>query len=158
KERGIYRSPRNSQVMKVSDPLLSAWQRILRHRGSAPAVLDEQGTRLRSFRQVEERAQEIAVQLTEFRAGAVVGGQIGNHPDWPCLFLASLRRRLVIVPLDQSISDRDRSAALKICRATGLIENAAENNSAANPNSSLAITFIRHQTIGWGHRRPCLLK
>jgi acyl-CoA synthetase (AMP-forming)/AMP-acid ligase II len=144
--------------MKVSDPLLRAWQKTLLKRGEMPAVLDEQGNRLRSFQEIEGRSEEISSELTGFKAGAVIGVQIGNHPDWPSVFLASLRRRLVIVPLDQSMSDRDRSASLKICRATGLIENVSGNKFAANHTSSLAITFIRHQTIAWGRRPPCLLK
>lgn len=144
--------------MKLSDPLLAAWQKTLRRQGDAAAILDENGALLRTFHRVEKGADELANKLGEFKPGTVVGVQIGNHPDWPSVFLACRRCELVVVPLDQSISAQDRATALEICRASGLIENSRANGTMLNQVAAPLITLLHQQTIPWPDYPPSLLK
>ena len=37
--------------------------------------------------------------------------QIGNHEDWPSILLTCLRKELMVLPLEQSISNQQRDAA-----------------------------------------------
>jgi len=150
------RTCRNPQVMKVSDPLLAAWQKTLHRRGDAAAILDENGATLRTFQGVEKRADELIENLAGFEPGGVVAVQIGNHPDWPSIFLACRRRKLVVVPLDQSISAQDRATALETCRASGLIENGRANGS--NQEAAQGITLLHQPVVRWGDHPPSLLK
>ena len=144
--------------MKVSDPLLNAWQETLRRRGDAAAVLNENGAPTRTFRQVEDRVEEFESMLRELRAGAVVAVQIGNDPNWPSILLACLRRRLVTVPLDRSMSDQDRAAALDICCASGVIYNSGDGENSANVVGQPAISHLGDKNVPWGSNPPCLLK
>ena len=54
--------------------------------------------------------------------------QIGNHEDWPSIFVACLRKQLVVVPVEQSISDEQRDAALQICRASAVVSAVPRRN------------------------------
>ena len=75
----------------------------------------------RSFRDIEKRARVFEAKIDTLPAGAVVAVQIGNHEDWPSIFIACLRKQLVVLPLDQSISEQQREAALKICGASAVV-------------------------------------
>jgi long-chain acyl-CoA synthetase len=143
--------------MKVHDPLLEAWDRTLARRRNQEAILDEHGGRIRSFQQVEDRAAELDAQLRTFEAGAVIGLQIGNHPDWPSIILAALRRRLVAVAIDQSVSAQDRAAGLEACRGSGLITAPMPNGQTAN-GPELRICPLGPTRLDWGDRVPALLK
>lgn len=143
--------------MKVSDPLLSAWEETLRRRCAMPAVSDEQGSVLRTFQQVEEQSQNFARQVEGFDSGEVIAVQIGNHPDWPAILLACLRRELVIIPFDQSVNPQDRTTGLNICRASGLISAAPANGKRPGENQPILSVLTRHR-VSWGARRPTLLK
>jgi long-chain acyl-CoA synthetase len=118
--------------MKSDDPLLAAWEETLAHKCDAPAIFDTRGEVLRTFREVESRARAVAADLEARAEGEVYPIDIGNHSDWTSLLLASLRRRLVALPLEDSITPQQREAALAIC----------------NPSSS----------GDWGERPPVLLK
>jgi long-chain acyl-CoA synthetase len=146
----------NSQVMKVSDPLLVAWAKTLERRQNGPAIFDETGAPVRTFRQVDDVATEFASRLAEFEPGAVVAVQIGNHPDWCAILLACRRRKLVVVPLDKSISEPDRAAALEVCHASGLIsgDSFADGNGTNEP----AISSLNVPVVAWNQRPPSLLK
>ncbi|HEX8489776.1 MAG TPA: class I adenylate-forming enzyme family protein [Chthoniobacterales bacterium] len=104
--------------MKSDDALLIAWEETLARKADAPAIFDTRGEVQRTFREVETRARAVEIEL-EFRAeGEVYPIDIGNHPDWPSLLLASLRRRLVALPLEDSMTPQQRAAALAICNPT----------------------------------------
>ena len=118
--------------MKSDDALLAAWEETLARKGDAPAIFDTRGEVLRTFRDVESRAREIEAGLKSLPAGDVYPIDIGNHPDWPSHLLASLRRRLVALPLEGSVTAQQREAALAVCHASG--------------------------PAGWGERPPVLLK
>lgn len=117
--------------MKSDDALLAAWEETLARQGDAPAVFDPRGQVLRTFREVENRARELEGEIGSSE-GEVYPIDIGNHPDWPSHLLASLRRRLVALPLEGSVTPPQREAALAVCDASA--------------------------RGGWGERPPVLLK
>src|SRR5437762_581094 len=60
------------------------------------------------FSPIEERAGHFARQLETIGPGKVIAVQIGNHRDWPSLFLACLRKQVVVLPLEQTISEEQK--------------------------------------------------
>jgi long-chain acyl-CoA synthetase len=118
--------------MKSDDALLAAWEETLARKGDAPAIFDTHGQVSRTFREVESRAVALEAALESVAEGEVYPIDLGNHPDWPSHLLASLRRRLVALPLEGSVTPQQREAALAVCNA-----------SSAG---------------GWGERPPVLLK
>ena len=139
--------------MKRSDSLTDAWRKTLSRQGDTGAILDERGMVLRTFLQVEQRADEIANRLGQFQPGTVVAVQIGNDPDWPSVLLACLKRALIALPLDLSISEQDRAVALDICQASGLISTDSSNGTALP-----AVSVFERKPIDWGNDPPSLLK
>ena len=117
--------------MKSDNALLAAWEKTLTRKGDAPAVFGTRGEVSRTFREVESRARELEAGIGSSE-GEVYPIDIGNHPDWPSHLLASLRRRLVALPLEGSVTPQQREAALAVCHA---------------PIGG-----------GWGERPPVLLK
>ena len=107
--------------MKSTDPLLDAWQQTLRRAEDRPAIGSTRGEILRKFADVEERACAFESNLEMFSPGSVIAVQIGNHEDWPSILIACLRRRLVVLPLEQSINDQQRDAALEVCKASAVV-------------------------------------
>jgi long-chain acyl-CoA synthetase len=139
--------------MKSEDPLLAAWDNTLSREGNQPAILDPTGHVTRSFRQIEERARDFVAKIDILHAGDVVGIQIGNHEDWPSIFIACLRKRLIVLPLEQSISDHQRDAALEICKASVVV-------AAAPSGAAALICRLRaaDATPDWGENAPALFK
>lgn len=108
--------------MKLEDQLLAAWAGTLRRRADAPAVFDTQRRVLCRFADVEELSRNYETStLRDLRAGEILAIQIGNHAHWPAVFLACLRREIVVLPLERTMSDQERASALKTCHAAGLI-------------------------------------
>ncbi len=138
--------------MKSIDPLLDSWQQTLRRIKDRPAVLSRQGDVLREFRDIEERARDFEAKLEMFRAGSVIAIQLGNHEDWPSILIACLRRQVVALPLEQSINDQQRDAALVLCRASAVV-------SAVPSGDSPQIVCLKtaDATADWD-RQPSLLK
>lgn len=133
------------QVTIPGDPLLAAWEQTLARRGAEPALFDAQRRVLFRFRDVEELSRACEI---DFAAGEIVAIQIGNHPHWPALLLACLRRGIVVLPLEQTMSVQERTAALQTCRAGGLM------TSPEGP-------FERFETahaVDWEGHAPALLK
>ncbi len=111
-----------------NDPLLVAWEKSLRENRNRPAILDGRGKITRTFSGIEERAQFFAHQLKSLRPGDVVAIQIGNHPDWPSLFVACLGLQIVVLPLERSITEKERVAAMKICCASAIFTSVHGGN------------------------------
>src|SRR4030095_3107386 len=132
--------------MKPKDALLERWTDVLGRKGDSPAIFNPRGEIVRTFRQIDDRASDFEPKLNDFEPGSVVAVQIGNHEDWPSILIACLRRGVVVLPLEQSISDQQRDAALRVCRATGIIENAGKLRKIDN-----------EQPI-WSGKNPALLK
>ena len=139
--------------MKHRDPLLRTWQTTISRKGNDSAVFDAAGRVARTFRDIEGHARAFAAKMDDLLPGAVLAVQIGNHEDWPAVFIASLRKQLVVLPLDQSIGEQQRQAALEICRASAVM-------SAVSSKSSPQITRLKSAdtTPEWGENMPSLLK
>ena len=135
--------------MIAEDPLLAAWSETLGRRAGAPAISDPGGRILCRFEEVEELSRDYeSAALREMRAGEILAVQIGNHAHWPALLLATLRRGIVVLPLERTISDRERAAALQTCRVGALITTVERGVER----------LANQQAIEWGERPPVLLK
>jgi long-chain acyl-CoA synthetase len=110
----------SSQGMKSRDPLVNRWETTLARQPERPALLSPTGQVLRTFSGIEREAAKFEDQLSSLREGTTLAVQIGNHPSWPAVLLAGLRRGLIILPLEASITDRERDAVLTTCRVGGL--------------------------------------
>jgi long-chain acyl-CoA synthetase len=138
--------------MKPQDPLLAAWEETLARKRDAPAIFNTRGEVVRIFRQIEEQARAFARKINIFAAGSVVAVQIGNHEDWPAILIACLRRRLVILPLEQSIAQQQRDTALEICNASAVVAAVPGGKSEVLPLRTAA------STINWENKPPTLFK
>ena len=69
------------------------------------------------------------------------------------IFIACLRKQLVVLPLDESIGEQQRDAALEICRANAVV-------SAVPSENSPQITRLRtaDSAADWDENPPSLLK
>ena len=137
--------------MKSTDPLLKAWEKTLARKGDRAAILATNGDVSRTFDDIERQARELAGKIDIFKPGNVVAIQIGNHADWPSILLACLRKGLIVLPLEQSISERERDAALEICRAKGVIAFGDEVVKVMRLRTAAS-------TPDWGDKAPTLLK
>ena len=139
--------------MKSGDPLLLAWQRTLSQKRDRTAIFESTGKIASTFREIEERARAFGPKINAFPAGAVVAVQIGNHEDWPSVFIACLRKQLVVLPLDESITEQQRDAALHISEATAVVSALRSGN---------ALDVVRLKTADsiadWNGNPPSLLK
>jgi acyl-CoA synthetase (AMP-forming)/AMP-acid ligase II len=133
--------------MKPGDELLAAWGATLARRGDAPAIFDPQRRVLFRFGEIEERSGRFE-GLTDFEAGEIIAVQIGNHADWPALFLACLRRGIVVLPLERTMSEQERRSALQTCRAAALI---------VAPERPV-MRLDGGDAVDWEDRTPVLLK
>jgi acyl-CoA synthetase (AMP-forming)/AMP-acid ligase II len=136
--------------MKSSHPdsLVEAWASHGFKQNAA--IFDTCGVVLRTFAQIEEEARGFEeTLLREFRPGEVIAIQLGNHAAWPALLLAGLRRQLVALPLERSMAEREREAALKVCRASA---------NAEMKNEQIEFNRLPQEPIRWGPNPPSLLK
>ena len=139
--------------MKSEDALLAAWDQVLRRGADRPAIFDPAGGIARTFGQIEERAHDFEAKIDIFHAGEVIAVQIGNHEDWPSILIACLRKRLVALPLEQSISQHQRDASLKICGTTAAVFAVTNGNSP-----EIVRLRTTDATPNWRGEPPCLLK
>src|ERR1043166_4551066 len=115
--------------MKSEDPLLVAWEEMLARKDDAPAIFDTAGEVLRTFRGIEEHAQAVETMASALKAKGgspqphnVSAIQIGNHQDWPSLFLVSLRKRTVFLPIDKSVAKDQADKAFSIAAKSGITD------------------------------------
>lgn len=136
-------------MTKTEDPLLSAWAETLLRRRDNPAIFDTQRQVLCRFREIEALSRDHENgPLQNLRAGEIAAIQIGNHAHWPALLLACLRREIVVLPLERTMSEQERASALQTCRVSGLItEVEAGVERLVDPG-----------VIDWNERQPVLLK
>jgi long-chain acyl-CoA synthetase len=139
--------------MKSSDPLLRDWKRTLARKRDAPAIFATSGEVLRTFGDIEQRALELLRSLELLHEGNVVAVQIGNHEDWPSVLIGCLRRHLVVLPLEQSISDRQRDQAFEICKVMAVVSAGPD---AAEPE--IIQLAISGSPPDWRGNPPNLLK
>jgi long-chain acyl-CoA synthetase len=139
--------------MKSSDPLLGAWAKTLTRKRDAPAIFAASGEVLRTFGEIEQLMRDFLKRIEVFREGDVLGVQIGNHEDWPSIFIACLSRHLVVLPLEQSISKQQRDEALQICKASAVVSAVPSGDSPGIFQLSTA-----DATANWRGNPPSLLK
>jgi long-chain acyl-CoA synthetase len=108
--------------MKPQDPLLAAWEMTLAQRRDAPAIFNTRGEVVRTFRQIEERARADEAKFPAVKPHNVNAIQIGNHEDWPSLFLACLRMQRVVLPIDESIGKEQADTAVSIAAKSGIVD------------------------------------
>jgi long-chain acyl-CoA synthetase len=146
--------------MKSDDVLLEAWEKTLARKKGAPAIFNTRGGAARTFHQVEAESRDFEAKIDNFVAGSVVAIQIGNHEDWPSIFIACLRRKLVILPIEQSISGAQPRAALKICEASAVVAAGSRPAGTVPVGRNVEVVPIRRSTpaIRWGKNPPALLK
>lgn len=138
--------------MKCRDSIAERWAGTLEGNASRPAILDSAGEVLRTYADIEEEATVWADQLAGLAPGRVMAIQVGNHPSWPALFLAALRSELITLPLESSITESERTAALDLCRAGALL--------TVDRSDSVQLTKRERLPVSQSHeqRRPVLLK
>lgn len=130
---------------------MQAWSRILARRGGDSAIYATNGEVLRNFNDIDTEATEFAEgMLAAFVEGEVIGLQAGNHPSWPALLLACLRRGLVVLPLEPAISEQERDAAIATCNAAAIL--------SVDGSGRIAVTPCVSQPVDWPDRPPALLK
>ena len=132
--------------MKPKDALLGKWTEILTQKGDAPAIFNPLGKILRTFRQIDERARDFEETVSGLAPGTVLAVQIGNHEDWPSILVGCLRLGVVVLPLERSITEHQRDAALKVCRANGILDNNG------------AVRKVDNEPPNWEGKTPSLLK
>src|SRR5207249_375488 len=142
-----------AQGMKSTDPLLDGWEQTLRRAKDRPAILDTYGQVLRKFAEIEERACEFERKLEKFSPGSVIAIQIGNHEDWPSILITCLRRHLVVLPLEQSMNDQQRDAAVELCKASAVVSAVLSGEPPRIFRLGTA-----DATTPWGEHSPSLLK
>ena len=142
-------------MTKVEDAILTAWERTCANNRYRAAIFDSPRKVARTFLEIEDRARELADELEGIGPGHILAIQIGNHPDWPSLFLACLRKRVVVLPLEQTISDEQRASAFQLCHVAAVVVAATVPGGSA-----LEILPLRAvaATISWSENPPVLLK
>src|SRR5438067_7714837 len=140
--------------MKPTDGLLQRWEAIVSQQRDAPAIFNSRGRLVFTFRGIDERARDFESKIKNFDAGSVVAIQIGNHEDWPSILIACLRRGVVVLPLEQSISDQQRDAALKTCKVSGI----AAAGVSAGRSVEIVPMSTPAATTDWDGEAPALLK
>jgi long-chain acyl-CoA synthetase len=108
--------------MKPKETLLKRWETILARKGDAPAIFNTRGEVVRTFRQVEEHARHVETVLPTTKPHNINAIQIGNHHDWPSLFLACLRKQKVVLPIDESVAQQQADSAVSIATKSGITD------------------------------------
>jgi long-chain acyl-CoA synthetase len=142
-------------MTKIEDPILTAWERTRDNNRDRAAIFDSQGKVARTFLDIDDRARQLADELKRFAPGQVLAIQIGNHPDWPPLLLACLRKRIVVLPLEQTISDEQRTSAFQLCHVAAVVVAAAVPGGSALEILPLGTAAA---AISWSENPPVLLK
>ena len=138
--------------MKSPDRLLAAWEETIARKRDKPAIFATSGEVVRTFEDIEKRSRAFSAQIEIFGAGSVVAVQIGNHEDWPSILLACLRQQVVLLPLEQSIGDQQRDAAIEICKVNAVVSAVLSGSVEVLPLRTAA------STASWGDNPPSILK
>ena len=137
--------------MKPKDLLLERWTDILTRKGDSPAIFNTRGEVVRTFRQIDDRARDFEAKIDNVDAGNVLAVQIGNHEDWASILIACLRQGVVVLPLEQSITEQQRESAFKICNVVA---------AAVSGGRTIKILPVKTPaaTTRWDRNPPSLLK
>ena len=98
--------------MKPGDVLLERWEEVLARKGDSPAIFNTAAEVVRTFAQIDEHAREVESKMPEAGPHSLNAIQIGNHTNWPSFFLACLRTKRTVLPIDESVSKQHADAAV----------------------------------------------
>jgi long-chain acyl-CoA synthetase len=140
----------------LGDPILEVWEATRTKNRDRAAIFHAQGRVARTFSEIEEGAEHFAAELKAIEPGRVVAIQIGNHPDWPSLFVACLRKQLVVLPLEQTINDEQKQNAFQICHVVAAAVSGGRDVQILPPETAAATRDAA--AIDWGNDPPSLLK
>ena len=145
--------------MKPKDALFERWTEVLAQKGESPAIFNTRGEVVLSFRQIDEHSRNFESKIHNLERASVLAVQIGNHPDWPPILIAALKRGFVVLPLEQSITKQQRDAALRISNAAGIVAAGASGTGTVT-GGSLEILPVGTSAArtNWGENVPALLK
>jgi acyl-CoA synthetase (AMP-forming)/AMP-acid ligase II len=108
--------------MKPKDALLQRWETILARKSDDPAIFNTRCNVEGTFRQIDERARDFESKVGPDKPHNINPIQIGNHRDWPSLFLACLRAKRVVLPIDESVASQQADAAVAIAAKSGITD------------------------------------
>lgn len=105
--------------------------------------MDAGGRALRTFAGIESAAQQVARRWADIPPGAVVALQLGNSECWPEVLLALWRRRLIPLPLAESLEATERAATLAMSGAVAVVGLAAgELSIERGPGAAEAARWV----------------
>jgi acyl-CoA synthetase (AMP-forming)/AMP-acid ligase II len=108
--------------MKPGDVLLERWEEVLARKGDSPAIFNTAAEVVRTFAQIDEHAHEVESKMPEAGPNNLNAIQIGNHTNWPSFFLACLRTKRTVLPIDESVSKQQADAAMSIAAGCGNVD------------------------------------
>src|SRR5262249_5284478 len=71
---------------------------------------------------IEQHARAVEARMLPLKPHNVNAIRVGNHQDWPSLFLASLRKQQIVLPIDESVSRQQADAAVSVAARSGVID------------------------------------
>jgi long-chain acyl-CoA synthetase len=98
-----------------------AWGAVLSARKRRAAILDQDGSTLRTYDDVEGERASWRETLGGMDRSSVVVATLGNDPGWPALFLACLDLGLILTPLEAGLPEQQVRQALELTRAQAWI-------------------------------------
>jgi acyl-CoA synthetase (AMP-forming)/AMP-acid ligase II len=146
---------------EVRNPILSAWEKVLRRRQREAAIVAADGRTLRTFEAIEEEAREMAGGFRAFAPGSVMGLQMGNHPAWPGFVLALWRTGLVPLPLGRHMETDELNLALDTCGSSACFQRDEAMSIDAmleTPAAGLTLRVWEGERAQWQGAPPDLLK
>ncbi len=125
----------------ANQPILAAWQKVIRRKPAQTAILHADGAVARTFTEIEEEAEKFAHCIpSTIPAGVIAVVQIGNHPALPALLIALWRRRLAIALAEPNTATDLPGVRLRVVRES------AENlifHECASPSASPDADFLK---------------
>jgi acyl-CoA synthetase (AMP-forming)/AMP-acid ligase II len=121
----------------TQQPILAAWQETVRRKPAGAAILSADGSRLRTFGDIETESEKFAATIPDSVAvGAIAVVELGNHAALPAVLLALWRRRLAIALAEAGSCVELPGVRLRITRAFDGGTLVSECQSApANPEA-----------------------
>jgi hypothetical protein len=127
----------------VKDPILTAWERTCANNRDRAAIFDSQGKVARTVSRNRRPCPSICGRVGKDRARS--GSCHPNREPSGLAIAVSglLAKRIVVLPLEQTISDEQRQNAFRLCQVAGFatLSSRAENASPARTEESRRVVF-----------------